>query len=188
MDEVPIRVVSTEEAERIMGQASDEKTLELGRKIWELALAGRNRDQIAQSLKIPIEILDETLNAYRLRLGLSIDHYRMLDNQRIDNIVASWMPVATEGPVRILHLNKKGEAILAEDFDRSMKAAYLVIQSVTTRIRILGATNAMAESGEAAGGLAGAKSYSERNIVIWLREVMPSIEKITREVESEVVS
>lgn len=170
MDEVPLRVVSTEEAQRITGQprGSDEETLELGRKIWELALAGRNRDQIAQKLKISIEVLDETLNAYRLRLGLSIDHYRMLDNERIDQIVSTWMPEATEGG--------------------NMKSAYLVIQAITTRIRILGATNSLAEPGETAGGLAGAKSYSERNIVIWLREVMPSIERITREVEAEVVS
>jgi hypothetical protein len=30
------------------------------------------------------------------------------------------------------------------------------------------------------------KPYTERNVMIWLREVMPSIERVTREVESEV--
>jgi hypothetical protein len=184
MDDEPIRIISENEAKQLRGDSAED--LELGRRIWDLALQGRNRDQIAQKLKISIDMLDNTLNAYRVRLGLSIDHYRMLDNERIDKIVSSWMPVATEGPVRLLTF-KKGEPILIEDFDRAMKAAYLVIQSVTTRIRILGASGALAAPGEAAGGLEGAKSYSERNIVIWLRETMPIIEKITREVEAEVV-
>lgn len=197
MDDAPLRVVTTEEAQRIMGhplpprnsevKVDDTQTVELGRKIWDQALKGKNRDQIAQKLKIPIEVLDETLNAYRIRLGLSVDHYRMLDNERIDQVIACWLPVATEGPVKLLDF-KKGMPMLVEDFDRSMKAAYLVIQAMQNRIRILGATGALAGPEEAAGGLAGAKAYSERNIVIWLREVMPSIEKITREVEAEVVT
>jgi DNA-binding CsgD family transcriptional regulator len=190
MDEQPFRVISTEEAQKLTGRSfgsstDDEETIELGRRIWDLALQGKNRDQIARKLKISIEVLDNTLNAYRLRLGLSIDHYRMLDNERIDQVIAYWLPVATD-PVKILTF-QKGDPIVAEDFDRSMKAAYLVIQAMQNRIRILGATNALAGPGDAAGGLEGAKSYSERNIVIWLREVMPSIEKITREVEAEVV-
>lgn len=183
MDE-EIRIISEEEAKQLKRNPED---LELGRRIWELASQGKNKDQIAQRLKISSEMLDNALNAYRVRLGLSVDHYRMLDNERLDKIVATWMPAATEGPVRLLAF-KKGEPIMIEDYDRAMKAAYLIIQAVTTRLRVIGATSALAAPGEAAGGLEGAKSYSERNIVIWLREVMPSIEKITREVEAEVVS
>jgi hypothetical protein len=167
MDEEPIRIISEEEAKQLRGDDHGED-LELGRKIWESALQGRNRDQIAQKLKIPIEELENTLNAYRTRLGLSIDFYRQLDNHRLDQIVATWMPAATEGS--------------------DIKAGYLVIQAITTRIRILGATGALAAPAEAAGGLEGAKVYNDRTIVLWLRDVMPSIEKITREVEAEVVS
>jgi hypothetical protein len=35
-------------------------------------------------------------------------------------------------------------------------------------------------------GVTTEKPYTERGVVLWLREVMPSIERVTREVEAEV--
>lgn len=168
MDEEPIRMISEEEAKRLRGGGEPAEDLELGRRIWDLALKGNNRDRIAQKLKIPLELLEETLNAYRTRLGLSVDFHRQVDNERLDQIISSWMPAATEGS--------------------DMKAGYLVIQAITTRIRILGASAALAEGGEAAGGLAGAKAYNDRSITIWLKTVMPSIEQVVREVDAEVIN
>jgi hypothetical protein len=160
--------------------------LRLGRRIWQLALAGNNRDQIAERTKISVELLDETLNAYRLRLGLSVDHYRALDNERVEKLVTYWLPVATAGPLKILRITKEGNPIIEEDFDRPLKASQFVLGAIERRVKILGATHELGGAPGFPGGQnEGAKAYTERNIVIWLREVMPSIERITRELEAQ---
>lgn len=163
-----------------------EQTTKLGRRIWQAALAGNNRDQIAERLKIPLEILDEALYAYRLRLGLSIDHYRLLDNERLDRLLLRWLPVALGGPITLQKI-KAGEVFTEADFDRPMEASKHVLQILDKRAKILGGTERL-ETEAGPPGSIGGKEYSERNIVIWLREVMPSIEKITRELEVETNS
>lgn len=158
-----------------------EDTTKLGRKIWQLALAGNNRDQIAERLKIPVELLDETLYAYRVRLGLSIDHYRLLDNERLDRLLVRYLPMALGGPITIQKI-RDGEPFSVSDFDRPLEAGKFALQLMSQRAKILSATGQL-EAGEGPPGSFGGKNYSERNIVIWLKEVLPSIDRITRELE-----
>lgn len=150
-----------------------------------MALAGNNRDQIAERLKISVELLDETLYQYVIRLGLSKDHYRLLDNERLDRLLLRWLPVALNGPITISKI-KAGEVFCESDFDRPMEAGKFVLQILEKRAKILGGS-APSEAPAGPPGSIGAKEYSERNIVIWLRDVMPSIEKITRELELEEI-
>jgi hypothetical protein len=159
--------------------AVQEDATKLGRRIWQLALAGNNRDQIAERLKIPVELLDETLYAYRIRLGLSIDHYRLLDNERLDRLLVRYLPMALGGPITIQKI-KDGIPFCESDFDRPLKAGQFALQLMSQRTKILSASTQL-EAGSP--GSFGGKDYSERNIVIWLKEVMPSIDRITRELE-----
>lgn len=189
-DDQIVEVLTSEEAAKLKASfepPSGEDPAKLGRKVWQLALAGNNRDQIATKLRISPEVLDETLNTYRLKLGISLDLCRMLDNARIDQIICYWLPIAVGGPVNIRRI-KAGEVFTEADFERPFRATDKVLQAMQTRVKILAATRGIAERTESAGipGAEGSKTaYSERNIVIWLRDVMPSIEKITREVETE---
>lgn len=160
-----------------------DQIIKLGRRIWQAALAGNNRDQIAERLKITLEILDEALYAYRLRLGLSMDHYRALDNERLDRLLLRWLPVALNGPITIQKI-KAGETFLESDFDRPLEAGKFVLQILNNRAKILGGSEKVETAGGPPGSV-GAREYTERNITIWLREVIPSIEKITRELEVE---
>jgi hypothetical protein len=188
MFDQPIQLLSPQEAaqRKASSEASEpEQILKLGRRIWNHALAGNNRDQIAERLKISLEQLDETLYQYRLRLGLSIDHYRALDNERLDRLLVRWLPVALNGPITIQKI-KAGEVFTEPDFEKPLEAAKYVLQLLDKRAKILGGTAQLESAGGTPGSI-GAKEYSERNIVIWLREVMPSIEKITRELELEEV-
>jgi len=182
----PARALSPAEVDELTHTDADEQTTKLGRKVWQLALKGNNKDAISQKLKISMEILDDSLAAYRAKLGMSIDYYRGLDNAHIDELVSNWLPVATAGPVLLQKIKGK-EVVIEEDFDRPIKAAYLVLHSLQARGRILGATQTLGGGETPAGGLEGAKSYTERQVVIWLREVFPSIERITREIEAEVI-
>jgi hypothetical protein len=191
MFEEPIQLLSPQEAAERKALSNDappltqDDSVKLGRRIWQAALAGNNRDQIAERLKIPVELLDETLYQYRLRLGLSIDHYRLLDNERLDRLLLRWLPVALNGPITIQKI-KAGEVFSESDFDRPMEAAKFALQLISQRPKILGAT-AQLESAGGTPGSFGGKEYGERQIILWLKDVMPSIEKIAREVEAEVV-
>jgi hypothetical protein len=189
MFDQPIQLLSPQEAAERKASSNPPPTqddsIKLGRRIWQMALAGNNRDQIAERLKIPLELLDETLYQYRIRLGLSIDHYRLLDNERLDRLLVRWLPVALNGPITIQKI-KAGEIFSESDFDRPLEAAKYVLQILDKRAKILGGTAQLESAGGTPGSL-GAKEYGERQIVIWLKEVMPSIEKITRELELEEV-
>src|ERR1700747_2191910 len=107
LEDEPIRVISTEEAEKLLNAPPapvlarepvpvDQESVELGRKIWKEASEGKNRDEISQKLGISIELLEETLNAYQLRIGASVDRYRLLDNARLDRLIAYWLPKAVQ--------------------------------------------------------------------------------------------
>lgn len=185
MFEEQIRILSAEEAEKLKANVPaappQDDTTKLGRRIWQLALAGNNRDQIAERLKIPLELLDETLYAYRIRLGLSIDHYRLLDNERLDRLLVRYLPMALGGPITIQKI-KDGEPFCESDFDRPLKAGQFALQLMSQRTKILSATGQLETTGGVPGS-PGGTNYTERNIVIWLKEVMPSIERITRELE-----
>jgi hypothetical protein len=168
----------------------DEQTLELGRAIWREALKGRNRDQICIELGIAGPALDLTFQEFSKRLGTSVDRYRLIDNERIERMITFWMPVATQ-KMKVMKL--KGENVfIGEDVDRPMKAAYFVLQAMESRRKILGASATAAGRSEAqdpaAGGLEGTKAYSERNIQIWIQNVMPSIDRAVREMQTEVVT
>jgi hypothetical protein len=145
----------------------EKKPIELGRKIWKLAMQAQNRDQICEKLGIPIELLEETLSVYRRRLGQSIDDYRLLDNERVDRLLAYWLPAALDRD---------------EDPEFALKAAGWAVNTMERRLKILSATATLA-------GITGddSKPYTERSIVIWLKECLPAIENITRELELEKV-
>lgn len=189
MFDQPIQLLSEKEAaeRKASFEAPDpDQTIKLGRRIYQAALAGNNRDQIAERLKITLELFDEALYAYRLRLGLNVETYRLLDNERLDRLLLKWLPVALGGPITIQKI-KAGEVFTDPDFEKPLEAAKFVLQILDKRAKILGG----AEKTEAAGGMPGSvggKEYSERTITIWLREVMPNIEKITRELEVETNS
>jgi len=169
----------TSEAETVPLEVVDDRVWELGRQIWELALQGDNRDQMSLKLDIPIEMIDETLNKYRTRLGLSIENYRLLDNERCDRLIAYWLPIAMSGAITIERI-RSGEAFTEQDFDIPLKASTFCISAMERRLKIL---TGSANLGAILPGGESDKPYAERNIVIWLREVLPSIEKITQELE-----
>jgi|SRR5215475_1094294 len=181
----PIEVISTQEASQLQRQYAQaeldnsEETAKIGRRIWKLALEGKNKDEIGQKLKLSTAELDSALAVYRIRLGASVDHYRLLDNERLEAIIARWMPVAVGEPI-VFRKIRDGEPVNEIDVLAPMRAAQTVMQAIDKRLKVLGATKIL-EADEGAPGTR--TTYSERNIVVWLKEVMPSIERITREIE-----
>jgi hypothetical protein len=189
----PIVELSPEEFQKRKAQNApeDDEAMTLGRSIWKWAMKGLNRDEISRKLKIPLTVLDESLKAYHGRLGFSIDHYRLLDNQRIEKMVTWWLPVVLKGPKEITYVDQ-GEGFGTEaeefqkqvdaDFDMRLKASQFVLQAIEKRLKVLGATQDLLGAGMELGS-----PQTERQIVIWLRDVMPSIERLTREFEATPV-
>lgn len=194
LEELPIRALSDQEAQELglvpaakPIDPEDEATVKLGRKIWDLAMAGHNRDKIAQRLKMPIKIIEDTLNSYRIRLGVSVDQYRLMDNERIERMINYWLPIALEGPVTVEKI--RGQQVFREcDFDRPLEASKFVLQAIDKRCKVLEAAGSIIGGAAQHFGIPGAnKPYGERQIFMWLKECGPSIDRLTREAESEVV-
>jgi hypothetical protein len=98
----------------------DKEMIALGRAIWRLALAGKSRDEIAEQLEISIEMLDQTLNAFRKRLGSWGDDYqRLADVERIEALLKEFLPLAL----------RPGEDAL--------RAGYVVLELMETQTSLL---------------------------------------------------
>ena len=160
--------------------SADEATTLLGKRIWKLLSKGKSKFYIAKKLDLDPTILDEALNTYCRRLGVSIDHYRLLDNERIEKLIGYWLPIAIGGPINIQKI-KQGEIFWECDFDRPLHASNFIIQAIEKRLRLFNAGGGLGELSRAFGDPD--KPYNERQIIVWLREVLPSIERITRELE-----
>lgn len=187
MDEdEPIRELTFDEYAQLRSQIEGtlplaplgESTTILGRRIWKMALAGKNRDQIARKLNIDLPVLDEALKAFSMRLGTSVDHYRLLDNDRLERLIGYWLPVATGGPLTIEKI-RAGEAFTESDVEHPLQASEFILRAIAQRVKIFAAAGILTDL---PGGDPD-RPYNERQIVIWLKEVLPSIERITRELE-----
>lgn len=147
-----------------------------GLKVWELRKAGYSRREIAERLEIPLKVIDDCLGEFESRIGMgagrAVEHYRVLDNERIEDLLRYWLPIATGGPIRI-EKKRGGEVFSEADFDRPLRASYFVLQAIERRLKIL-----------AAGRPEDRKDgYSQTNVAVWLQSVLPSLEKIVQQVE-----
>lgn len=153
-----------------------EEGLEIGAKVWQLRKKGWSRTEIRKELGIPQTVLDNCLREFELRMGLEagrmMEHYRLLDDERIEDLMRYWLPIACEGKIRIEHMRSNGETYTELDFDRPLKAAFWVLAAVNQRLKLM-----MAARPEGA-------RESQTNVLVWLQNVMPGIQKVVQNVEA----
>lgn len=154
--------------------AAGEEGLEIGLKIWKMRKAGKTKGQILRDLDISSTIFDTCLREFEIRMGLEagrmMEHYRMLDDERIEDMMRYWLPIATGGPIQIEHA-RNGEVYSEADFDRPLKAGFWVLAAMNMRLKIM-----MAARPE------GAKE-SQTNVLVWLQQVLPGVSRVVQEVE-----
>jgi hypothetical protein len=117
---------------RVMDQ---EQKLEFGRQIWQLCRAGYNRIQILEELAISVQQLEDALREFESQVafdaGRAMEHYRCLDNERIEEVIQCWMGVALDDPP------SPDEALYDDDFDLRLRASYGALAAIGARQKIL---------------------------------------------------
>ena len=105
----------------------------------------------------------------------AMEHYRVLDNERIEDLLKCWLPIATGGPIRIEKI-RGGQVFSEADFDLPLKASYFVLQAIERRLKIMAASRPEA----------GKDGYGQTNVMVWLQSVLPSLQKIVQELDGDV--
>jgi hypothetical protein len=155
-------------------EAITEQGRELGHKVWEQRKAGRSLRQIAKSLDVSEHILKTCLHEFETRTMMEatrqLEHFRNLDNERLENVMASWLPLACGGPLRVERV-RDGVLYSELDYERPAKATFIVLQVIEKRIKLM-----LASQPEKA-------VQGETNVMVWLQQVMPQVSQAVRNVE-----
>jgi hypothetical protein len=155
------------------------KAMELGFQIWEMRKRGLSRYEIHRRLGIPREAVDEILQAFQQHfypdIGQAMSSRLALDDQRLDDLFRTWLPIATGGPIEVKKVDRKGREYVECDTDTPLKAAGIVLTAIQRRIQL---TMAIRPEGAVVKDGSGAT-----NIAIWLSQVMPGVSKIVNQVE-----
>ena len=111
-----------------------EQKLEFGRQIWQLARAGYNRIEILQELGISVQQLEDSLGEFEsqvaLDAGRAMEHFRQLDNERIEQVMECWMPIA-------LGDGSPTDETSDAEFDLQLRASYGVLAAIDQRLKIM---------------------------------------------------
>lgn len=152
-----------------------EEGLEIGMKVWDARKAGKSKRTIQKELKISDTVMESCLREYEMRLGMeagrAVEHYRLLDDERLEDMIATQLPIAVHGRIRIEQV-RNGEVYSEVDFDRPLKAGYFVLQCINTRLKIMSAARPDGGAKEA-----------NTNVLVWLQQTMPGITKIVQQVQ-----
>jgi hypothetical protein len=70
--------------------------------------------------ELPLAVIRNCLEQFEARVsveaGRALEHYRRLDDERIEDLLKYWLPIATGGPIRIEKV-RAGEVFSEADFD-----------------------------------------------------------------------
>jgi hypothetical protein len=140
----------------------EEENLELGRQIWHLCKAGYDRIEILKELGITLQQLEDAYRAFESQVavdaGRAMEHFRFLDDERIEDLIGCWMQAALGDPEQPLETTDDAE------FDLRLRASYAVLAGIGARQKILQACcpeKTSVEEGSA-------------NIVAWLQRQLPA--------------
>ena len=125
-------------------------------------------------------ILEQFERCFYPDVGQAIQRYAALDDQRLEDLIRRWLPVATGPSLEVEKIGRNGKTFIELDTETPIKAAGVVLQAIKGRVQLL-----MACRPESVGGKDGSGST---NILMWLSQVMPGVQKIVNQVEGVPVS
>src|SRR5215472_4488729 len=150
------------------------QAMELGSQIWEMRKRGLSRYEIHRRLGIPREAVDEILQAFQQHfypdIGQAMSSRLALDDQRLDDLLRTWLPIATGGPIEVRKVDRKGREYTECDTDTPVKAAGIVLTAIQRRIQLT--TACQPES------VKGGRDASSTDVLVWLSQVLPGLQKV----------
>jgi hypothetical protein len=115
--------------------AVTEEALELAAEAWKMRKAGSSLWTIAKHLSVPIDFLSQVLASFEAQVSLearrAVDHFRALDLERLEDVIARYMPVALGQEINL-------QSSEDESFESAMKAARLVLRAIGQQATLLG--------------------------------------------------
>jgi len=155
------------------------QAMELGSKIWEWRKKGVSRYEIHRRLGIPMQAVDELLVQFERHfypdVGRMMQHYAALDDQRFEDLIQRWLPVATGPAPEVEKVGRNGR--IYTELDTDVPAA-IVLGAIKGRIQLLAACRP--EVGKDGTGAT--------NVLVWLQSVLPGVQKIVQQVDGASVS
>src|SRR5262249_11909107 len=150
------------------------QAMELGSRFWEWRKRGVSVYEIACKEGLPMgavkTILEQFEKAFYPDVGAALHHYAMLDDARLEDLMRRWLPVATGPAPEIEKVGRNGQTYFELDNETPAKAAAILLGAIKGRIQLL-----MACRPQSANGKDGVGST---NILLWLNQVMPGIQKV----------
>ena len=135
-----------------------EQELELGRQIWQLVRAGYNRIEILQQLGITVQQLEDSLTEFESQLavdaGRAMEHFRQLDNERIEEVLEAWMPIALGDGTPVDEMSDA-------QFDLQLKASFGVLAAIDQRHKVMLASQPEKTS----------VREESTNLLVWLQQL-----------------
>jgi hypothetical protein len=154
------------------------QALALGSEIWELRKKGFSAYEVHRRLSIPMAAVEQILSEFERQLypdaGATITQRLAIDDQRLDDLFKTSLPIATNGPVAVTKTDKKGREYVEMDVDTPVRAAGIVLTAIQRRIQL---TMAIRPEGVVVKDGSGAT-----NVAIWLSQVMPGVSKIVNQI------
>jgi hypothetical protein len=175
-----------ESAEQQRAQAGGEvidppspQALGLGAEIWELRKKGFSAYEVHMRLGIPLSSVEKILQEFEGQLypdvASALAQRLKIDDGRLEDLFKTYLPIATAGPVAVKKIDRRGREYSEVDSDTAIRAAGIVLGAIKGRLAL-----AMVCRPESGGGSNGPR---EINVVTWLSQVMPSVQKIVSQVE-----
>jgi hypothetical protein len=179
----PARGVESQSSHQSESTAQSPQTIELGSQIWEMRKRGLSVYEIHRRLGIPMEAVKEILEQFERcfypDVGQMMQHYAALDDARLEALIMRWLPVATGPALEVEKVGRNGRAFTELNTDTPVKAATIVLGAIKSRMQLLMACRPESVGKDGSGST---------NILLWLNQVMPGIQKVVSEVESATVS
>jgi hypothetical protein len=148
--------------------------MEIGLQVWRLRKAGHNFYEIHKQLELPLSVIHEACRQFEVRVSMdtarALEHYRSLDDARIESLLKCWLPIAIGGPIEVQKV-RDGQTYTELDCDLPLKASYLVLQAVERRVKLMAANQPGA----------GKDGQGETNVLVWLQQVLPNINKVVQQ-------
>jgi len=92
-----------------------------------------------------------------------------LDDQRLDDLFRTWLPIATGGPIEVRKVDRKGREYTETDVDTPVRAAGIVLTAIQRRLQLTMACQPASVNSKDGSG------SGSTDVLVWLSQVLPSL-------------
>src|SRR6516162_6244492 len=119
-DQPPAKAKQTNDGQLTVAK----EAMEIGLQVWRLRKEGYNFYEIHKRLELPLSVIHQACREFECRMSMdtarALEHYRTLDDARIESLLKCWLPIATGGPIEVQKV-RDGQTYTELDCDLPLK-------------------------------------------------------------------